>query len=325
MSIQLPAANSMQLMVEDSATAEPLEQMSDSGDQIKFGSTGSRFSLCEKDGGSLDRRPVVTPDGIQSGCLVAPAASSGNDMVDVTGGTAWVGGSTFSVLPQTDISLTRPSASMKIISSIVINSSGTASVIVGTEAASYSAQRGAGGGAPFIPPGEVELATVRLDSATAAPLTSDEVIFAPEFMHTPSYKLLPYLASLEFSAPLPLIHTGSVAKNVWLTWHEPTFSQLDVASLRPPAESFEIDTATGKAAHGKQKPGSIVIALSGDQSDLARRIDGTVRLFEFMPDSTQTRKELFYAAVEIVADYTPGGLMVGAATLLPVEELSIET
>jgi hypothetical protein len=325
MSVKLPAANSLQLMVEDSAAAAPLEQMSDSGDQRKFGSTGTRFSLCEKDGSGLDRRPVVMPDGVQSGCLVTPAASSGDDLIDVAGGTASVGGSTFSVSPQTDFSITRPSASMKRISSVVINSSGTASVIAGTEAADYSGQRGAAGGAPYIPLGQIELATVRLDSETAAPLASDEVFFAPEFTHTPSYKLLPYSASLEFSAPLPLIHTGDAAKNVWLTWFEPSLSQLDVASLRPPALSFEIDTATGKAARGKYKPGSIVIALSGDQSVLARRIDGTVRLFEFMPDSTQTRKELFYAAVEIVADYSPGGLMAGAATLLPVEELSIET
>ena len=122
-----------------------------------------------------------------------------------------------------------------------------------------------------------------------------------------------------------LIHSGDSAKNVWLTWYEPAFTQLDAASLRPPAASFEIDPATGKAARGKYRSGSMVIALSGDQTDLARRIDGTVRLFEFMPDSIQTRKELFYAAVEIVADYLPDGLMAGAATLLPVEELSIET
>ena len=325
MSVKLPTANSLQLMVEDSAAVAPLEQMSDSGDQMTFSSTGTRFSLCEKDGGGVDRRVVVMPDGIQSGCLAAPAASGGNDLIDVAGGTASVGGSMFSVLPQTDISLTRPSASMKRISSVVINSSGTASVIAGTEGTDYSNLRGAAGGAPYIPLGQLELATVRLESQTSAPLTSDEVFFAPEFTHTPSFRLLPYSASLKFSASLPLIHTGGVAKNVWVVWHEPAFTQLDVASFRPPTLSFEIETATGKAARGKYKPGSVVIALSGDQSGLARRIDGTVRLFEFMPDSTQTRKELFYAAVEIIADYTPGGLMAGAATLLPVEEVSIET
>ena len=325
MSVTLPSGNNLRLMVEDSAAAAPLEQMTDTGDTRTFNSTGARFSLCEKDAGGVDRRPVVRPDGIQSGCLVAPAASGGNDMVDVAGGSAWIGGSPFSVLPQADITVARPAASMKRISSIVIDNTGTASVIAGTEAAAYSNQRGAAGGAPYIPLGQVELGTVRLDSETAAPVTESEVFFAPEFTHTPSYRLLPYSASLEFSAPLPLIHSGDSAKNVWLTWYEPAFTQLDAASLRPPAASFEIDPATGKAARGKYRSGSMVIALSGDQTDLARRIDGTVRLFEFMPDSIQTRKELFYAAVEIVADYLPDGLMAGAATLLPVEELSIET
>jgi hypothetical protein len=114
-------------------------------------------------------------------------------------------------------------------------------------------------------------------------------------------------------------------KNVWITWYEPAFTQLDAASVRPPAASLEIDTVTGRPDRGKMKSGAVVISLSGDQTGLARRIDGGVRLFEFMPDSTQTRKELFYAVVEILADYTPGGLMIGAATLLPVEEPSIET
>lgn len=325
MSVTLPSGNNLRLMVEDSAAAAPLEQMTDSGDNRTFGSTGARFSLCEKDASGVDRRPFVMPDGIQNGCLAAPAASGGNDLIDVAGGSAWIGGAVFSVLPQADISLTRPAVSMKRISSIVINGAGTVSVIAGTESAAYSNQRGAAGGAPYIPLGQLELATVRLDSATAAPVTESEVFFAPEFTHTPSYRLLPYSASLKFSAPLPLIHTGNLAKNVWLTRFEPAFTQLDAASLRPPALSFEIDPATGNAARGKYKSGTIVIALSGDQTDLARRIDGTVRLFEFMPDSTQTRKELFYASVEIVADYLPGGLMAGAATLLPVEELSIET
>jgi hypothetical protein len=171
----------------------------------------------------------------------------------------------------------------------------------------------------------VELATLLLVSETSAPIKAEEVFFAPEFTHTPSYRLLPYTASLEFSESLPLIHAGSMPKNVWITWYEPAFTQLDAASVRPPAASLEIDAVTGRPDRGKMKSGAVVISLSGDQTGLARRIDGGVRLFEFMPDSTQTRKELFYAAVEILADYTPGGLMIGAATLLPVEEPSIET
>ena len=325
MSVKLPVADSLRLMVEDSAASAPLEQMSDSGDHLTFSCAGTRFSLCEKDANGVDRRPVVKPDGLQNGCLVAPAASGGNDAVDVSGGIAWIGGSSVTVSPQIDIAVTRPSASMKKISSVVIDGAGSVSVIAGTQAADYSNQRSASGGAPYIPLGKVELATVRLGSETSATLAPNEVVFAPEFTHTPSYRLLPYSATLEFFVPLPLIHTGSVARNVWITRYEPSFTQLDAASVRPPAMSFEIDQATGKASRAKLKTGSLVIALSGDQTDLARRIDGTVRLFEFMPDSTQTRKELFYAAVEIVADYTPGGLMTGAATLLPVEEVSIET
>ena len=325
MSVQAPTGTNLRLMVEDSAAAETAEQMTDGGDQKKFSSTGARFSLLEKDETGIDRRPVVRPDGLQNGCMVSPAVSGADDGLDVYGGTVFIANSAVTVSPQTDIAVTRPAASMKNCSSVMINASGIASVVGGTDGSAFSDTRGAAGGPPYVPAGQVELATVRLDSDTAAPLTTDEIFFAPEFTHAPAYRLLPYSASLEFASPLPLIHTGGLAKAVWITRYEPSLTQLDVVTVRPPAASFEIDRATGTIDRAKLNSGSIVISLSGIQTDLARRIDGGVRLFEFMPDSTQTRKEFFYAAVEIVADYSPQGLMTGAATLLPVEEPSIET
>ena len=325
MSVQAPTGTNLRLMVEDSAEASAAEQAVDSGDGKKFSSTGSRFSLLAKDETGTDRRPVVRPDGLQNGCMVSPAVSGADDALDVYGGKVFIANSAVTVSPQTDIAVTRPAASMKNCSCVVINASGITSVVDGTDGSSFSDTRGTAGGPPYVPVGQVELATVRLDSEVAAPVTTDEIFFAPEYTHTPSYRLLPYTASLEFASPIPLIHTGGVAKEVWIQWYEPSLTQLDVVTVRPPAASFEIDRATGTIERAKLKSGSIVCSLSGIQTDLARRIDGGVRLFEFMPDSTQTRKEFFYAAVEIVADYSPQGLMTGAATLLPVEEPSIET
>ena len=325
MTVQAPTGTNLRLMVEDSAAASAAEQAVDSGDGKKFSSTGSRFSLLEKDENNIDRRPVVNPDGLQSGCMAVPAVSGADNALDVYGGTVLIANSQLTVSPQTGITVSRPAASMKKISSVIINASAVASVIDGTDGSAYSDTRGAAGGPPYVPVGQVELATVRLDSEAAAPLTTDEIFFAPEYTHTPAYKLLPYSASLEFASPIPLIHTGGVAKAVWVTWYEPSLTQLDVVTVRPVSSAFEIDRATGSVDRTKQKSGSFVCSLSGIQTDLARRIDGSVRLFEFMPDSTQNRKEFFYAAVEIVADYSPQGLMTGAATLLPVEEPSIET
>ncbi|GMT42821.1 MAG: hypothetical protein IEMM0002_1232 [bacterium] len=325
MSVKVQTNDGLRVRIENSANQASLEQMTDSGDNQTFTSGGTRFSLCEKDAGGTNRTPVLRPDGVQNGCFAEPAASGNNDALDVYAGKVWIGGSSVTVSAQTNIAVSRPSASMKMIVSIAIDAVGATLTITGTAGSEFSNQRGAAGGPPYIPAGNAELATVELDSSTSAPLKDEEVIFAPEFSHAPSHMLLPYSASVKFSAPLPLIHAGGTPKNVWITRYEPVLTAIDVISLRPPVAAIEVDPETGKARRGKFSTGSMVIPLSGNQSDLARKIDGTVRLFEFMPDSTGTRQELFYAAVETASNYSAEGLMIGTATLVVVEEPTVET
>lgn len=323
MSVQLPTANQLQVKVEDTATQQSPEQMTDFGDSQTFTSGGTRFSLCENDENSIDRRPVVRPDGLENGCLVEPAVSGTDNALDVYPGKAWMGNSIVTISAQSDITVARPSAGMKKIVSITINNAGTASVTDGTEASDFSDSRGAGGGPPYVATGSVELATIRLDSDVAAPLTKDEIIFAPEFSHSPSWRLLPYSASIKFAEPLSLIHAGGTAKNVWMTRYDITLAELELLSFRPPVSGWEITPAESRL--GSLNEGAMVVSLSGNQNDLTRRIDGSIRLFECMPDSTGNRKELVYVAIEIFSDYSTEGLLIGKAKLLPVEKPIVET
>lgn len=323
MSVQLPTANQLQVQVEDTATQQSPEQMTDSGNGQTFSSGGARFSLCENDENSVDRRPVARPDGVQNGCMVEPAVSSAANSLDVYPGNVWIGNSLIAILAQSDIALTRPSTGMKKIVSITINNVGTVTTTDGTSASDFSNSRGSAGGPPYVATGVVELATVRLDSSASAPLTNDEIIFAPEFSHSPSWRLLPYSASIKFAEILPLIHAGGTAKNVWITRYDITLTELELLSFRPPVSGWEITPAESR--RGALNEGGMVVSLSGNQSDLARRIDGSIRLFECMPDSAGSRKELFYAAIEIFSDYSTEGFLIGKAKLLPLEEPIVET
>ncbi len=323
MSVQLPTANRLQVKVEDGAIQQSPEQMSDSGNAQTFTSGGVRFSLCEKDENGIDRRPAVKPDGVQNGCMVEPAVSGTDNALDVYPGKVWIGNSLVAIAAQSDIAVTRPSAGMKKIVSITISGAGTVAVTDGTEASDFSNSRGAGGGAPYVAVGNVELATIELDSSVAAPLTNDEIIFAPEFSHSPSWRLLPYSASIKFAEPLSLIHAGGTAKNVWITRYDIALTELELISFRPPVSGWEITPASSR--RGAFNEGVMVVSLSGNQSDLTRRIDGTIRLFECMPDSAGSRRELFYAAIEIFSDYSTEALLTGKAKLLPLEEPIVET
>ena len=60
-----------------------------------------------------------------------------------------------------------------------MDSSGAYAVVAGTATTAFSETRGASGGPPFIPVGSVEVAQVRFDLITSAPITADEIFAAP--------------------------------------------------------------------------------------------------------------------------------------------------
>jgi len=323
-SIQLSVAKNFSILVEDGFQARGPALMADSGDGRFFTCGGARFSLCEKDENGIDRTPGVRPDGVRNGCFVSAAADGLADAVDVGHGTAWIGYAPVTVQAAANVAVPRPASGMKKTSSVALDATGAVSVIGGTDGAGFSAARGAAGGPPFVPAGKIELATVAL-SHNAAAVKEEEISFMPEYSHAPEYGLSPYSCGVRFFAPLPAIHEGGVARNVWITWDEPIMAAVDAVSLRVPVAQNEIDPQTLKTVRRKIRPGLMKVPLAGNQGDLARRIDRTVRLFECRPDAAGNRRELFYAMVETSADYRPMEAMEGDLLLFAVEFPVAET
>ncbi len=325
MNVKIPTAENISLKLEDGYISSGPSLMTDAGDHLTFTTAGTRFSLCEKDENGIDRRPVVRPDGLRNGCLVYPALSGVNDAVDICGGSICIGGAVVLVNAVSNLAVTRPSSSNVKIVSIIADATATLLTLDGAEGATVSAVRGANGGPPFIPLGKVELAAITLLTSASAKILDKEISFKPELSHMPEAEIFPYKAKVRFRSGLPLIHTGLVTANVYITYCEPQLAFLDVVSFRPPVMAAEFDFAIGKLSAGKVKSGLTKLNLSAQQADLIRRADGTIRFIEFMPDSSGSRKELYYAHLETSALYSPGSVMEGEINLLPCQKPSVET
>jgi len=325
MTVTAPTSDNLLLKIEDFFSAVGPELMADSGDHRLFSSGGARFSLCASDENGVNRRPVVRPDGLRNGCRPVPSVSGADDAIDVNEGSAWFGGSLATIPAVTGLAVPRPSAGNVMQISIIADGTGTLSVLAGIEGASFSEARGSAGGLPFVPSDKVETGFVKLSASVSAPVKEEEIVFAPEFSHSPGFDILPYTASVLFRQPLPLIHAGATPKKVYVTFSEPQTVLLDVVSFSPPATQVDYDPATGRLNEKTMKPGKMTLVVSGVQSDLVNRINGSVRLLAFMRDSAGTRKELYYALVETTAEYHPESIITAEASLTPVQKPRVET
>jgi hypothetical protein len=292
--------------------------MTDTGNHQLFSSTGSRFSLCENDENGVDRRPVVTPDGVRNGCYISPAASGAANAFDLSAGTLLIGGALVGVSASSGVSVSRPSTGNFRIASIVMSAGGVLSVVNGSDGGVVCATRGATGGPPWVAAGSIELATIILGS-TSAPIGDTDISFAPEYSHCPEYTLLPYTAQVRFAAPLAAIHTGASPRAAWVKWSEPSMVSLDAIAFRPPVVIHEIDPVTVRTVARRIKPGAVTWVLSGNGADLNRKMAFGPRLYQFQSDAAQTRADLFFAHAELTADYRPVVIVEGTALLFPVE------
>ena len=138
--------------------------LSDSGDHKKFTSGDGLWS------GASGKEPDVKPDGLATGGEVSTADSGSNDVVDVAALTCYLAGVETSVAASADFSITRPASDVAKVNSITVTSAGALSEVEGTDGSdgTFSAERGAAGGPPYIPEGSIEIAQVRLTTAAAA-------------------------------------------------------------------------------------------------------------------------------------------------------------
>ncbi|MDX9819496.1 MAG: hypothetical protein RBT16_11320, partial [Desulfococcus multivorans] len=240
------SAENAKLQYEAGQELNAMAAMVDAGDHKEFSVTG--VSLWSQRSGY---EPEIYPDGLATGGAVT--AGSGNDTVSVSALTCYLAGALTSVAADASAELTRPSggtpANTHNISSITINSGGAIAVVKGEDGTSFSSTRGAAGGPPLIPAGSVEIAQVKLSSATPAAVTQSEIYQVPgssqERYDYPVWAEYPMTGKIVFASALPAIHEGSPAtyKGVYAEVYEPVFADLEpVSDFVPPENSHSVNS-----------------------------------------------------------------------------------
>lgn len=247
----MPNAKKAKIMVEQGRSLVDFAALIDSGDHQHFTAADDVFS--GKDG----FEPDVIPDGVKTGLnLITPEGATVNK-VSVAACTAYRAGAEVAV-PAADVTIVRPAALTHIINSVVIDD-GAFAVVTGTEGNALSTVRGAAGGPPFIPVGNIEVGQVQTAVLADALVTADEIKQVQGQHHErfdyPNFKVDPIglginadiaareNAHVKMSSALPLIHTGSLPKEVYLKYYTPEYAELELTSDFAPAEmSHSIST-----------------------------------------------------------------------------------
>lgn len=212
-------------------------------DNLVFTSASKPWSMVS------GKEPEIVPNGLVTGGTVSVAASGSNNVVDVAALTCYLAGVLTTVNADTDVTVTRATATdTHIINSITVDSTGAIAVVAGVDSTAFSETRGANGGPPFIPVGSIEIAQVRLTSNTAAVVASSE-IFQVIGQHTerfdfPVWSVNPIKGEVTFNTAFPLIHTGSTPKRVYAKVYIPIFATLGKTDAFVPAENSYSTSST---------------------------------------------------------------------------------
>ena len=293
------------LKIEAAATPFAFAAMTDSGDHLVFSTTNKPWSRA-------DSEPVFGGYGVITGGAVTPAVSGTDDLVDaaavelfapgMTGASSTTGKIT--VAADTDLSCTRGSSTnTHIINSITVDTSGAYAVVAGTATTAFSDTRGASGGPPFIPVGSVEVAQVRLTSITSAPITADEIFAAPgvhqERYDNPDFTPYYLRGTLTFTSALPLIHTGSVAKKVYVRGAVPIVSDLiDVKDWVPSEASDSVtsdtnyDRTIAASISSTLNAATFTMAMKDGVTDFILSLIGKKVILKFYPNINGTAYQL---------------------------------
>lgn len=293
----MPDASNAILYYEADRTSIAITELVDEGDHLDFRCTADTLWS-----GAAGFLPVVTPNGVYDGLRITPAASGTNDLIDISAGNVYLAGVKTAVGATTDQALVRPAANDYQKFSITIDSGGSVVVIDGTEHTSFSTTRAATGGPPLITATSVEIGQVWWDSQTPAAVATDEIKqivgTTEERYDYPQWKVnysnvsagsLGY-AGITFYSALPLIHTGSVPKDVYASWYTPAFQEIvDAYDFVPPGTTVSVNTTEvyGRVKGGKTQSlgaGSFSAHLTDGVSDNILRQENLNLWFKFYPN-----------------------------------------
>lgn len=274
-------------------TAYPFEAMT-SGDRKTFEASFAPISNV------AGAEPVVAPYGVLTGGAVSTHPT--NNTVTVAALTASMAGVTgadadgvVTVSAGTG-TVTRPATNVAKVCSVTIDSTGAIAVVAGTDgaSASFSETRGAAGGPPLIPVGSIEIAQVRLTTSAAAAVAASEIYqvvgLHRETSGYPVYQMDYGRGEVVFADALPAIHTGSVAKKVYIKGSTPLFAPIPQTSAWVPAESTysinSTDTYDGPVGSASSSLGqaSFTAQLKDGITDAFVALKGSNLWFEFRPD-----------------------------------------
>lgn len=315
---------------EAAATPFAFAAMTDSGDHTVFTTTNKPLSRADAD-------PVIGGYGLITGGAVIPAVSATNSAVDtaamelfapgMTGASATTGKIT--IAADTDVACTRGSTTnTHIINSITVDTSGAVAVVAGTATTAFSETRAAAGGPPLIPVGSVEIAQVRFTSTAAAAVASSE-IYSAVGTHQERYdypsSTVDYLnGKLTFGAALPLIHTGPVAKRVYVRGSTPIFSEIPNAKDWVPAETADSTTSetnyTGTIAASISttlNQASFTASMSDGVTDSILGRVGKRLIFRFKPSRNGTAYQLTQGFLNKTRTFGVKANPVGSFTIAP--------
>lgn len=315
-------------------TAYPFEAMTDAGDATTFGASFSPIS------NAAGAEPVVAPYGLLTGGAITPHADP--DKVAVAALTASMAGATGAsaegvvAVAAGSVSITRGvSSDTHNITSITVNSSGALAAVAGTDGTAFVETRGAAGGPPLIPVGSIEIGQVRTTSVTSGVVTAGEVFAVPglhvERADYPVYQLNYATGEVTFADALPLIHTGGVAKKVYIKGSTPLFAPIPQTSDWVPAEStYSInttDTYDGPVgnASGSLGQASFTAQLKDGITDGFLAKKGENIWVEFRPDRDKSvPKQLTQGVLGVSRSNPASGKPSASCTLTPsVETLDV--
>jgi len=283
------------LKYESGQTAYSFEEMTDSGDQTTFSASFSPISRVSE--------PTIAPYGLKTGGVITPTGA--NDEVSVAALTVVAPGMTgadsdgvVSVASDT-VTITRGlTTDTHNITSITVDSSGAIVAVSGTDSTAFSETRGAAGGPPLIPVGSVEIGQVRTTSITAGAILAAEIFQSPglhqERSDQPIWTTNYATGQVVFAEALPAIHTGGVAKKVYIKGSTPIFSNVPKASDWVPAETTYSVTSTATydgaigASSASLGQGSFSMIMETGIADPILSQKGKNIWFKFFPDRDQT-------------------------------------
>lgn len=318
-------------------TARPFEALTNTGNNTSFQATFSPVS------NAAGAEPVIAPYGLLTGGAITTHATNNTVTVaSLTASMAGVSGADASgviAVAAGTATVTRPTGNVAKINSITIDSTGAIATVVGTDGSTtaFSETRGAAGGPPLIPVGSIEIGQVRFASSTAAAVQSAEIYAVPglhlERADYPVYQLDFATGKVTFATDLPLIHTGSVTKKVYMRGATPLFAPIANTSDWVPAEAtYSINSTStydgpvGSASSSLGQASFNAIMKDGvTDSVLAQK--GKNVWFEFRPDRDKTVPRQLTQGIFGVSRTFPagGGSFSASCTVTPsVESVDIK-